>query len=202
MIYLNDDIAHFDVEAALPLLSRQRREQVLTFKHELGRKTCAAAYLLLCQALRREYGISEPPLFTYGPHGKPAIAGRPDIHFNLSHCREAALCVVSDRPVGVDIESIREYKETLVRYTMNDQEQALIFAAPRPAVAFTRLWTQKEAVLKLSGEGLRNDLKQVLTDGQWQLETEVCEERGYIYTIARPAPIPTPLLEKKCVRGW
>ena len=41
MIYLNDDIEHFDWQAALPLLSEQRREQCLKFKHELGRKTCA-----------------------------------------------------------------------------------------------------------------------------------------------------------------
>ena len=53
-IYLNDDIAHFDWQAALPLLSDQRREQCLKFKHEQGRKTCAAAYLLLCEGLKKE----------------------------------------------------------------------------------------------------------------------------------------------------
>ena len=73
MVYLNDDIAHFDWEAALPLLSEQRREQTLKFKHLLGRKTCAAAYLLLCEALRKEYGITEKPIFEYGKHGKPFI---------------------------------------------------------------------------------------------------------------------------------
>ncbi len=150
MIYLNDDIASFDVEAALPLLSEQRREQTLKFRYELGRKTCAAAYLLLCEGLQKEYGITERPLFEYGEHGKPFIVGHPDIHFNISHCREAVLCVVSDRPVGVDIESIREYRDSLVRYTMNDAEIARIEQAERPEVAFIRLWTMKEAKLKLS----------------------------------------------------
>ena len=54
MIYLNDDIVNFDWESALPLLSDQRREQCLKFKHEQGRKTCAAAYLLLCEGLRQD----------------------------------------------------------------------------------------------------------------------------------------------------
>ena len=152
MVYLNDDIAHFDWEAALPLLSEQRREQTLKFKHLLGRKTCAAAYLLLCEALRKEYGITEKPFFEYGIHGKPFIIGYPDIHFNISHCREAVLCVVSSRPVGVDVESIRSYKDSLVNYTMNPQEIAKINQAPRPEVEFVRFWTMKEAVLKLSGE--------------------------------------------------
>ena len=58
MIYLNDDIAHFDFDAALPLLSDQRREQAMKFKYELGRKTCAMAYLLLCEGLEKEYGLT------------------------------------------------------------------------------------------------------------------------------------------------
>ena len=156
MIYLNDNLESFDFEASLPLLSAQRREQALQFRYELGRKTCAAAYLL--------------------------IAGHPDIHFNLSHCREAVLCVVSDRPVGCDVESIREFHESLVRYTMNDAEVRQIEQAPHPATEFIRLWTMKEAVLKLSGEGIRDDLKGVL-QGKDGFQTVVNQEKNYIYSI-------------------
>ena len=182
MIYLNDDLETFDWQAALPLLSEQRRQQCLKFKHELGRKTCAAAYLLLCQGLRREYGIEEPPVFEYGEHGKPAIVGHPEICFNMSHCREAALCVLSDRPVGVDVESIRSYSESLARYTMNDEEMLLILKARRPEVEFTRLWTLKEAVVKRSGEGIRNDMKHVL-DGLKEAKTEINEKKSYVFSI-------------------
>ena len=194
MIYLNDDIAHFDWQATLPLLSEQRRQQTLKFKYEQGRQTCAAAYLLLCEGLRKEYHITEPPTFEYNEHGKPAIVGHPEIHFNMSHCREAALCMLSDKPVGVDVESIRNYKESLARYTMNDEEMAIILNAERPEVAFIRLWTQKEAVLKLKGTGITDNLKTVL-DGSpventaventaVKLTTVVNEEKGYIYSIA------------------
>lgn len=182
MIYLNDDIAGFDIEAALPLLSDQRREQTLKFRYELGRKTCAAAYLLLCQGLQQEYGITERPLFGYGEHGKPFIVGHPDIHFNISHCREAVLVVVSDRPVGADVECIREYKDSLVRYTMNDAEIARIEQSDHPEVAFIRLWTMKEAKLKLSGRGITDHMKDVL-DGTEDFLTVVNEKIGYIYSI-------------------
>ena len=186
MLYLNDDIAGFNFEAALPLLSEQRRLQALKFKHEQGRKTCAMAYLLLCEALRQEYGITELPLFEYGEHGKPFIVGHPDIHFNFSHCREAVICVVSNRPVGVDVESIREYRDSLVRYTMNDQEVQQIESAERPDVEFIRLWTMKEAVLKLSGRGIVDDLKHVLTDAKTsELTTVVDPEVRYVYSICR-----------------
>ena len=191
-LYLNDDLQHFDWQAALPLLSSQRREQCLKFKQ--GRRTCAAAYLLLCEGLRREYGITEPPVFEYGEHGKPAIVGRPDIHFNMSHCREAALCALSDKPVGVDVESIGRYNESLVRYTMNDDELAQIQQSDRPDVAFIRLWTQKEAVLKLSGTGITDNMRTVLTAAATvlggsaveTLTTFINEDKQYIYSIATP----------------
>ena len=140
------------------------------------------AYLLLCEGLRQEYGITERPVFDYGEHGKPIIVGHPDIHFNVSHCREGVICVVSDRPVGVDIESIREYKESLVRYTMNDCEVQQIEQAEHPEVEFIRLWTMKEAVLKLSGKGIVDNMKGVLT-GHEQIETVYNEEKKYIYSV-------------------
>lgn len=180
MIYLNDHLFDFDLDAALLELSEQRRQLALRYRHELGRRTCAAAYLLLCEGLRKEHGITEKPVFEFGEHGKPSIIGRPDLHFSLSHCREAAICVLSDRPVGIDIESVGRYNERLVRYTMNDEEMAQILASARPDIAFTRLWTQKEAVLKCTGEGIGNDLKNVLKNF-----------RESSPTTHRPSPITT-----------
>lgn len=182
MIYLNDDIAAFDWQAALPLLSEQRREQCLKFRHEQGRKTCAAVYLLLCEGLSKEYGMTERPVFEYGEHGKPSIKGHPEIFFNMSHCREAAICVLSDVPVGVDVESIRSYNESLARYTMSEAEMERIEKAEHPDVEFIRLWTLKEAVLKRSGEGIRNDMKHVL-DCLKEAKTEINEKKGYIFSV-------------------
>lgn len=183
MIYLNDDIAGFDLEAALPLLSDQRREQTLKFKFEQGRKTCAMAYLLLCEGLRCEYGIGEKPVFEYGEHGKPSLVGHPEIHFNLSHCRQAVICAVSDRPVGVDVESVREFHDSLVRYTMNDREVEQIARSSDPRWEFIRLWTMKEAVLKLSGTGISDNIKDVLTGFRHSIETVENRHRGYVYSV-------------------
>ena len=187
MLYLNDRLHELDLDDALARLSEQRREQALRFKQETGRRTCAAAYLLLCQGLREEYGITEKPFFEYGEHGKPFIAGHPDIHFNLSHCREAVACFVSDRPVGIDIETIRPAKDSLLRYAMNDREVEAIVHAPDPALAFTCLWTQKEALMKLTGRGLTNDLKDVLSQHPHiSIETTVSQDVRYVYSIAQP----------------
>lgn len=183
MVLIDEHIDDFDLAAGLQEISEQRREQALRFKFERGQRTCVLAYLLLKRALREEFGITENPLFEYGEHGKPSIVGHPEIFFNLSHCKEAVACAVSRRPVGIDVESVREYKESLARYTMNDSEMSQILSAERPNVAFIRLWTMKEARLKLTGEGISRNMKQVLVGDNHNYTTVECLEKGYVYTV-------------------
>ena len=184
MVYIDDHIWDFDLEAALLELSAERREQALRYRHELGRRQCTLAYLMLKRALHEEYGITGNPRFKYGEHGKPLLADYPDIHFSLSHCREAVACVVSDRPVGIDVESIGRYREPLAAYTMSETERAAIAAAPSPEAAFTRLWTMKEALLKCSGQGIVDGLKTVLEGVDESLFTTVVDpSERYIYTV-------------------
>ena len=178
---VREDIWAFDLQAALKEISEQRREQTLKFKHEQGQRLCVLAYLLLKQALREGYGITENPVFEYNEHGKPSIVGHPEIFFNLSHCKEAAICVVSNQPVGVDVEGIREYRESLVNYTMNDEEITLIKSAENHAAAFIRLWTMKEATTKLIGTGISNDMKTVIDPTKYKYTT--VDRQRYIYTI-------------------
>lgn len=180
-ILVSENIWDFDLEAALKEISAQRREQALKFKYEQGQRLCVLAYQLLKNGLQQEYGITENPVFVYNEHGKPSIEGHPEICFNLSHCKEAAICVISDQPIGVDVESIREYKESLVNYTMNDKEISLIKLADNPAAAFIRLWTMKEATMKLIGTGISNDMKTVINTAKYKYST-VCRD-NYVYTI-------------------
>jgi 4'-phosphopantetheinyl transferase len=183
-ILVSEDIWEFDLEAALREISEQRREQALKFKYELGQRLCVLAYQLLKQGLKEAYGMEENPVFEYNEHGKPAIVGHPEIYFNLSHCKEAAICVISDQPIGVDVESIREYRESLVHYTMNDEEIREIKSSENPASAFIRLWTMKEATMKLIGTGISNDMKTVIDTAKYKYST-VCKD-NYVYTICAP----------------
>ena len=187
MVYIDDRLYEFDLPSTLQQISSQRREQALRFRYEQGQRECVLSYLLLKRALLQEYGIDENPLFEYGVHGKPLLVGHSDIHFSLSHCQQAVACAVSDKPVGIDIETVRSYHESLVHYTMNDEEVAHITSSPRPDVAFIRLWTQKEARLKMTGEGISNHLKDVLAEGPWNITTVEALDRGYIYSLCESA---------------
>ena len=184
-IYLSQDIWGFDLDAALGKISEQRREQAVKFKHELGQRLCVLAYQLLKQGLSEVYGIEENPVFEYNEHGKPSIIGHPEICFNLSHCKEAAICAISDQPVGVDVESVRSFNESLVRYTMNEDEIRQIESSEDQAVAFIRLWTMKESAMKLIGTGISNDMKHVLQQEGLNFETFVDAQSRFVYSICR-----------------
>lgn len=190
MLYINDEldkISDDEVKEIIDTFPTQRREQALKFKFALGRKECAVAYMLLCKGLREEYGIVEMPVFEFGKHGKPSIVGHEGIHFNISHCKKAVLCVLSDEPVGVDVECIGRGNDDLIRYTMNEDEIRIIKNADNPKIEFIRLWTQKEALLKLTGEGINDDIKSVLSVesmSRVKIETNVCEEKGYVWSLA------------------
>jgi 4'-phosphopantetheinyl transferase len=67
---------------------------------------------------------------------------------------------------------------------MNEEEQAEIASAPESLSAFLALWTRKEAALKLTGEGIRNDLKTVLTNAE-NIAFETKKTENCIYSIAR-----------------
>ena len=178
---VNEHIYDFDLQAAMAEISVQRREQALKFKHEQGQRLCVLAYQLLKEGLREGYGITDNPIFEYNEHGKPSIVGHPEIFFNLSHCKEAVICVISDKPIGVDVESIREFKDSLVNYTMNDEEKAEIAKSDNPEASFIRLWTMKEATAKLIGTGITHDVKSLIDTTKYKYTT--VERQRYTYTI-------------------
>lgn len=177
MIYVNEHIDLLDIPDALTKVSRRRREHAMRYRQEHDRKLSLAVFLLLREGLAREYGITDMPEFIIGENGKPLLAGHRHIHFNMSHCREAAVCVISDAPVGVDAESIRPLDEDVLRRTMNDSECRHVMRSARPEEEFSRLWTMKESVLKLTGEGLTDDLHHLLDNAlhQFRFNTEVRE---------------------------
>ena len=184
MIYINENTDELDIETALSEVSAQRREKALKFRHEKGRRLSLAVYLLLKKGLREEFGITENPVFSYSPEGKPFLPDHPDIHFSFSHSGTVALCAIDRVPVGADVEVPRKITPELTTYTMNDEEVSRITASEDPQMAFLSLWTKKEAVLKLTGEGIRNNMKNVLTDSDTYL-IETVTTKNYIFSIAR-----------------
>lgn len=151
-----------EVARLLPLVSAQRREQALRFTHLFGRYCCLKSYEMLLQLLASTYTLHSTPTFLYNEYGAPSIKNGP--YFSISHCKSGIAVAVSKQPIGIDIETVRPLKVDLVKKTMNSLEQEVIFFDTQPDWAFTRLWTRKEAFLKMKGTGIINDLHAALAD--------------------------------------
>ena len=176
-VLLDLNTRDIQLSEVLPQLPLWRREQALRYRREEDRQTSAAAYLLLERAVGR--GPLEP--FLLEPNGKPRLREYPELHFSLSHTDGAAACIVASRPVGIDIEHILDVEFDVIRHVMNEKEQAII--AREGMVAFYRFWTMKEALLKLTGEGLRNDMRNVLAENE-DVAFEVRNLQGYVCSTA------------------
>jgi len=186
MVTIFDDMnlmSEAEVQRMLPLVDEQRRAEALRYKHLFGQFACLKSWLMLKEMLKPlnindlEMGQNE--------HGKPFLLHHPHVHFNLSHCKNGIAVAVDTSPIGIDIESFRQADEALLRRTMNDEELEHIKRSENPTASFIAFWTMKEAVLKLRGTGIIDDLHHVLDGRGYSLETHIVFEKQYAWSVAR-----------------
>lgn len=124
-----------------------------TRREELAHQR-ALAEKLLAYALKREHGLELSSLAqSRTAAGKPYFPGCP-VEYSLSHCRGLVCCSLSLSPVGVDAEAPRTVSPALLRRVCTQEELSWLTAQQDQQQAFLSLWTLKESVMKLSGQGI------------------------------------------------
>lgn len=126
----------------------------------------AAAHALLEQAVQdytKEHQLTPPEPLTLAAEkgGKPYFPDFPAVHFNLSHCKGLAVCLLSALECGVDVETKRPFKEKVARRAYSRMERIAIGSAEDRDLMFTRLWTLKESYVKALGIGIGYPMKEV-----------------------------------------
>jgi 4'-phosphopantetheinyl transferase len=128
--------------------------------------------------------------FNYGTSGKPSLADRDDIHFNISHSADLGLfAFAQDRPVGVDVENerpVRRLLDVAQRFMSEDELRSLVAAAPEDRdAAFLRSWVVREARLKADGKGVWSGSDKI--NPRQNLTHKLFTPRpGYIAAVAAP----------------
>ena len=151
-------------------------------------------YALLAAAARRVWGWEKLPPIERLPGGKPWFPDAPEHQFSLSHSGELALCALADGPVGADIEVIRLRSAGLPEYVFREEEQARWRALGGDWPAFYILWTERESIVKYTGEGLKSWRRAVLPEGCVLSNLSGPNWRGAV--CAREKCGPAFLLEK------
>ena len=89
--------------------------------------------------------------------GKPFFENIAGLHFNISHSGSEVAIAFSTNPVGFDMEVLDRERGCLAiaeRFFTAEESREVKMAGDSANELFARLWTAKEAMLKLSGEGL------------------------------------------------
>jgi 4'-phosphopantetheinyl transferase len=147
-------------ESDADMLSAVERARAAAFHFAADRRRYVAAHAALRRLLAGYLGTAPSTLaFAAGPSGKPALAGEPELHFNLSHSGPLALVAVArGLAVGVDVEQRWELPELAVleerMFTPAARRRQQRLAPEARLRGFYRRWTQLEAVGKCRGTGL------------------------------------------------
>lgn len=93
--------------------------------------------------------------FSYGENGKPMLTGGA---ISITHTKRYALCAISDHatPIGLDAEDVdgrldAKRREAMAERWFSEAEREI---ANRGELDFYRIWTRKEAYVKMTGVGL------------------------------------------------
>ena len=143
---------------AEPLLSEQRIQKIREYAVPSDKINAAAVYLLLRYGLKTEYQMTEKPVFDFISRGKPCLSpAESGIYFNLSHCGNAAVCIISDENTAIDVMELRKVRSSVIRRTCSMEERQQLSMSNEPERDFIKLWTRKECYAKLDGRGLLLD---------------------------------------------
>lgn len=182
MIYLfteYDKITDELIPVLLDKLPEKRRHKAMRFRHTGGKLSCIIGYLLFLYGFRNYFKLDGTPEFSRETNGKPYLAAYPDIHFNISHCDGAAACILGDMPVGIDIQDKKELKMNHAMRVCSKEEIQKITDSSEPDLEFCRIWSVKESLSKLTGDGVFRDIRHV-APGNTHMSTVFIEPNKFM----------------------
>ena len=109
-----------------------------------GNKGSAFGVSLLAEAYRDYVGAPLPKIMKLLT-GKPFLLGDPEYHFSVSHSKTHVFCALSSQPVGVDTETHRFIRQTVIEKLTTPGELA--------SLTFFDIWVLRESLYKLTNTG-------------------------------------------------
>lgn len=144
------------------VFSEGRLKKIEKMQREEDKQLSASVELLLIYALKQlDTNIKLPLKIAADELGalslETPVEGYDRIYFNLSHSRDYGACVISDKPIGIDIECTKTRPVLNMERILHPDEATLLAFISNPEEKkkyFYECWVMKESYLKNLGCGL------------------------------------------------
>ncbi len=142
-------------EPLLPQISQERRARIARMKFPRKKTISLVTELIIRSEISKALKIPRSSVeFSYNEYGKPFLKGG-GYNFSVSHSGDlVAFCGGAASDVGADIQLAERADHRLAERFFTREEYAAICAAPSPEREFFRIWTLKEAYVKMLGTGM------------------------------------------------
>ena len=157
----SESICNDILNRMLNALPPSRKAEADKLKTPESKRLCILAYYLYMFALMKEKGLTGVG-FIKDARGKPVIPGF-DFHMSLSHCKAGIACVISDFPIGIDVEEISRITLAIAGKICCREELALLEKANDKREFLCKAWVLKEAYSKLTGNGFSEGFSEINT---------------------------------------
>lgn len=156
--HLSTTLTESEEKALLLLLNEEEVHRADRFRFPIHRQRFIAARANLRKILSAYLQCDPKTIqFSYSARGKPYLP-ESTLQFNVSHSEDMAVYALTpDYPIGVDIELTKTvYDDAVAARFFSAAEYASLCALPEAerVLCFYRIWSRKEAMIKVTGEGL------------------------------------------------
>lgn len=136
-----------------------RKEKADRIKDLQAKRLSICAGALMQYSLLKVTGIPHTLLrYKTDGNGKPYVENV-NVHFSIAHSYNLVLCAVSDTPVGIDAEKIRQVNTDIAKkYFAQKEREYVLENKNKDTIRFFEIWTKKEAYVKMLGTGISDFL--------------------------------------------
>lgn len=136
-------------------VEKQNKNKQLYFVRD-RQNTLLADLLIRMEICKRTGNKNHHLLFSSNRYQKPYCINTPEIHYNISHSECYVVCAISDEPIGIDIELVKEIDLNLAQrfFTLDEYLYVSNASTELQKQLFYEIWTKKESYIKYQGNGL------------------------------------------------
>ena len=142
------DISRESIEKTLSLLSFEQKEYIRSLSDK-KRVQSIGVRVLLNLLLEEFFCDTQVSSLSAEQSGRPILSGS-NLYISFTHSGEYVGSAISNTPVGIDIECVREIKPSVINRVCSKEE--IDYLNSHSASDFFTFWTLKEAYIKASSK--------------------------------------------------